>query len=451
MADNTRLNTNTTVGDLYASDDVGGVKHTRVKVQYGDDGSATDVSAANQLPVTPGGLGFVSIVNSTTSTLAGDGIFTGTSEDVTEYSSVTVSSNSDVSGSWVMQFSTDGTNWDRSVPVNTGANTLQTNHGGVHRLAIITQFFRVIYTNDSTIQASFRLQTIYHKENSLPLVSRLEQQLNTSTDIALVRQTTNIDLDLSRKFITGQRTFFFFGFNNVLASSTWEDVHPSGGDINWQTTASLIEVLSSDAADTLAGAGTRSVEVHGLSATGADQDEIILLNGTTPVESVLSYSRVNLMHNEVVGTYGGSHQGDITARITGGGDVLSVMTGVEGDVDTSVQYGSGEAGNGYISVPLGKVLYITHLAININVSGNQTADVILYEREGILNTSGDMEPRRIIWSVIETTGVTNKAFKSHIKIKGLTDLFFRCQSSGSGTKISVQLDFYLLDANSSGA
>lgn len=55
MTDNTRLNANTTVGDLYASDDIGGVKHTRVKVEYGDDGSATDVSAANPLPVLPQG------------------------------------------------------------------------------------------------------------------------------------------------------------------------------------------------------------------------------------------------------------------------------------------------------------------------------------------------------------------------------------------------------------
>ena len=53
MADNTRLNANTTVGDLYASDDIGGVKHSRVKVEYGDDGSATDVSETNPLPVMP--------------------------------------------------------------------------------------------------------------------------------------------------------------------------------------------------------------------------------------------------------------------------------------------------------------------------------------------------------------------------------------------------------------
>ena len=54
MGDNTQVNAVTTAGDVIATDDIGGVKHQRVKVEYGDDGSATDVSAANPLPVAPG-------------------------------------------------------------------------------------------------------------------------------------------------------------------------------------------------------------------------------------------------------------------------------------------------------------------------------------------------------------------------------------------------------------
>lgn len=50
MADNTTLNTGSG-GDTIASDDVGGVKHQRVKIGYGTDGTATDVSTASPLPV----------------------------------------------------------------------------------------------------------------------------------------------------------------------------------------------------------------------------------------------------------------------------------------------------------------------------------------------------------------------------------------------------------------
>lgn len=49
MADNTTLNIGTG-GDVIASDDISGVKHQRVKVEFGADGSASDVAAGNPLP-----------------------------------------------------------------------------------------------------------------------------------------------------------------------------------------------------------------------------------------------------------------------------------------------------------------------------------------------------------------------------------------------------------------
>lgn len=47
MADNTQMSAD----EIIATDDIGGVKHQRVKVQYGVDGSATDASASNPFPV----------------------------------------------------------------------------------------------------------------------------------------------------------------------------------------------------------------------------------------------------------------------------------------------------------------------------------------------------------------------------------------------------------------
>jgi hypothetical protein len=54
MADNITLPL-TGSGDAtaaVAADEIAGVKHQRVKVEYGTDGSATDVSASNPMPVT---------------------------------------------------------------------------------------------------------------------------------------------------------------------------------------------------------------------------------------------------------------------------------------------------------------------------------------------------------------------------------------------------------------
>lgn len=50
MADNSTL---PATGDVIATDDIAGVKHQRVKVEYGADGSATDVSSTTPLPTLP--------------------------------------------------------------------------------------------------------------------------------------------------------------------------------------------------------------------------------------------------------------------------------------------------------------------------------------------------------------------------------------------------------------
>lgn len=95
MADNTVIPVGAG-GDTIATDDIGGVKHQRVKVEFGADGSATDVSATNPLPAsisqnTPGTTNGVQINaltypqstgNNSTVQLASGATFTGTIETV---------------------------------------------------------------------------------------------------------------------------------------------------------------------------------------------------------------------------------------------------------------------------------------------------------------------------------------------------------------------------------
>lgn len=52
MADNISITEGS--GTTMAADDVGGVKYQRIKVSFGTDGSATDISSANPLPVSTG-------------------------------------------------------------------------------------------------------------------------------------------------------------------------------------------------------------------------------------------------------------------------------------------------------------------------------------------------------------------------------------------------------------
>lgn len=65
MADNTTINRGTD-GDTIATDDISGVKHQKVKMEFGADGTATEVSSIDPLPVivAASGPAFLQDVNS---------------------------------------------------------------------------------------------------------------------------------------------------------------------------------------------------------------------------------------------------------------------------------------------------------------------------------------------------------------------------------------------------
>lgn len=381
-------------------------------------------------------------------TLAASAVFQGVGEDVSAYgrAGISIHSTNATDGVLTVEVSHDGVTWFG--PPRDWANT---SVAAPHMWNIVEKYFRIKYTNGTTEAENLSIQVQYSGNADTVLGHQLNEILSQEVEAQVIRPGTSFDLDAARIHITGQRSFFFFGFNDAVGTS-WEDIHPSGGNINWQTSAVSIEVVSTSAADngTTPGLGVQSVEVHGLSDTGEDQDEIILTNGTTPVVGSLTYRRVNKMHSQTCGTYGGSHQGDITCRVSGGGATLSKMTGEEGAVNGAVSYGSGEAGNGYWSVPLGKVMYITRLEVIPDVSGNKTVTIALYEREDILDTTTPFAPRRVLWQAASITSTVTKIFKSHIKIKALTDVWFRAVASGSAA-VEVSLDFYLVDADSQGA
>jgi hypothetical protein len=243
-------------------------------------------------------------------------VFTGTWIDISGWHGISVSVDgaaaSTVGGTLQMQFSHDGVTVDRNVTVS----ELDITAFNPRTLGVITQYFRVVFTADSDLTA-FTVQTMLHTQQ-VALVSRLDQILTGKEDVSFIRSTTVPHLDIAREQITSQGTDLVFGFNSNITTA-WEDVWPGGGDLHWPTSAAVVGISSSHAADTSAGLGCRQVEIHGLSATGVDQKETVTLSGTTEVDTTNTYVRVTKMHNETVGTYGGSHQGNITARVGSSG------------------------------------------------------------------------------------------------------------------------------------
>lgn len=99
-------------------------------------------------------------VNSTITPLGSNAAYTGTLEEITQYASITVAvfaNQASATDGLQMQQSMNGTNWDivdsYSIPASTGKT---------FGIQVTARYFRVVYTNGSSAQATFRIQTIYH-------------------------------------------------------------------------------------------------------------------------------------------------------------------------------------------------------------------------------------------------------------------------------------------------
>lgn len=108
----------------------------------------------------------VSTVNSTTTALSAGATFTGTSEDVSQFASISVAlyvQPLNATGNVLIQFSNTA-----SFPVilsNTVTAVTSTIAGGFTLDVITTgQYFRVLYINDSTPQTAMTIQSIFHPQ-----------------------------------------------------------------------------------------------------------------------------------------------------------------------------------------------------------------------------------------------------------------------------------------------
>lgn len=105
--------------------------------------------------------GLVSTGNSSTTPLGIGAAFTGTAEDISNYSGVNIIVTTDRNGTLNMQFSPDGTNWDHDDAYPCTVTTGGVTQSFYFQNAPIAKYFRVYYVNDGTAQGVFRIQTVY--------------------------------------------------------------------------------------------------------------------------------------------------------------------------------------------------------------------------------------------------------------------------------------------------
>lgn len=148
--------------------------------------------------------GIHSVNNSTSTNLNNGSNFTGTWEDVSNYSLITIlsyalSAASTTTATINCQFSNNGSTITRTIlydvqdaSATQTTDTTSTTFNPVHTLVPVDQYFRVIFTNTSGSNfTTTSLNIIYHKNKSKSITSRTSQYLTDYFDVDNTRAIVN--------------------------------------------------------------------------------------------------------------------------------------------------------------------------------------------------------------------------------------------------------------------
>lgn len=245
---------------------------------------------------------------------------------------------------------------------------------------------------------------------------------------------TSVELGL----VSGWTSTIKFG-RNASVGTTLEPIAFSG-IYQTPTSASALEILSSDADDTSAGTGLRKVTVVGLNSSWQEVSQEVTLNGTTPVALATNLIRVYRMYGSEAGSYANqstpSQQGTITLRVSGAGATwatLDVLTG---------GFGLGQSLIGCYTVPSGYTAYVYHGTISIE--NTKAVSLYFFKRENANDvTSPYSGVMRIMHTFESVTGVVNEGSGAFLgEFPQGTDIGYMGKTA-SGTA-TASVEFYIL-------
>lgn len=172
-------------------------------------------------------------------------------------------------------------------------------------------------------------------------------------------------LQVSRGQIQGHSNVLIFGYNADVDTSE-ESVWPAGGTVPHPTVASVLKISSSDANDTAAGTGARTVFIEGVDGSYNVVSDTVELDGQTAVNTINEYLYVNRFFVLTAGS-GGQNAGDINA---GTGTVTSGVPAVLYDL---IATGYNNRTSGHYCVPAGYTGYMVEGLLSAGQASGSTA------------------------------------------------------------------------------
>jgi hypothetical protein len=228
-----------------------------------------------------------------------------------------------------------------------------------------------------------------------------------------------------------------FGFNPDV-DQTEVTVWPHTGLISHPAAALQMNVSSSNAADTSAGTGARTVLIQGLDANYNEISEVVTLNGQTAVTTANSYLRINYAMVVTAGS-GKSAAGDIYIG-TG-----TVTAGVPATVYDLIKFNYNDTVTGHYTVPAGHTAYLMQGLFSTGQPSGTT------QVQGRLLSAGPDGIRRTAAITTLNNGVADYMFEYPLAIPEKTTLEATAIGSANNNACSSMFILLLVKGATAGA
>lgn len=231
-------------------------------------------------------------------------------------------------------------------------------------------------------------------------------------------------LEVAKGNVANHISVNVFGRNPDIDLAATEDVWPYGGDWTAPTTARVHNIASSDANDTAAGTGARTVLVTGLNGSYAITSEPVTLNGVASVATVNSY----IFISEIKVTSAGS--GLVNAG------VITATAQTDATVSCSITAGKNKSSMGIYQVPAGYTAYLSYYQSGFqNATGGAYCDVELLSKPD----GGVFEVIAYHGLINTGTSVEDDYYYSPVVLTEKTIIKARATTSANNSNVQVRL------------
>ena len=282
-----------------------------------------------------------------------------------------------------------------------------------------------------------------HKETGRMLkedntfINRADYVYNSHRDY--YKRVSDFGVDIVKGEVPGHTVIHKFGRNSAVSSS-FVPICESGF-FRTPTTNTALEVVSTDADDNASGAGARTIYYEGLQMQSGSLvvvSDVVELDGTTAVALPDSLIRLYRWYVASSGVYASqsvaSHQGDISIQESGAGNVWSKIA-----INT---FGRGQSQIGAYTVPTGYIAFMTD--ITSSVESDKEAEILLFQRNGVLNTTAPYNPIRLVTEISSAKGVQSINFSSPLKFEEETDMIFFAKQKKGDSPATIDFTLYLV-------